>query len=292
MANIQHLTADIASERLDAFLARRLPHHSRSTWQKLCANGMIQVDNTPQKASYRLRVGETVLASESDVPNFTQFTLPIIYEDDDVLVINKPSGILTHAKGALSDEFTVAEFVRSRTTDGPETNRPGIVHRLDRATSGLLIAAKTPEAKRWLQKQFAERKVKKSYTALVEGHLKQSSATIDLPIARNPKKPQTFRVDANGKPAVTSYQTLQIFANHTLLSLQPLTGRTHQLRVHLKHLGHPIVGDELYGRAAPALGRLFLHAASLELTVPNRQRRVWHAPMPSELQKYLTSLHQ
>lgn len=290
MARVHHLIADIAGERLDTFLARKLPQESRSTWQKYCANNLVTVGRALQKASRKLQPGELVTAVEPEAPDFAQRSLPVVYEDDDVLVINKPSGILTHAKGVLSDEFTVAEFVRPRTTDGPETNRPGIVHRLDRATSGLIIAAKTPEAKRWLQKQFAERKVKKSYTALVSGLPAQPSAMIDLPIGRNPKKPQTFRVDPNGKPAQTAYQIVQTYGNYTLLSLQPLTGRTHQLRVHLKHLGHPIVGDELYGRPAPGLGRLFLHAASLELTTPSRQRKVWQAPLPPELQTYLASL--
>lgn len=290
MSKTLHFIADAEGERVDAFLGRQAPDQSRSYWQKLLEQGLVTSDRSELKSSSKLKTGEALTVLLPDLPDFSQQELPILYEDDDVLVINKPEGLLTHAKGALSAEFTVAEFVRSRTTDGVGTNRPGIVHRLDRGTSGIIIAAKHGEAKRWLQKQFAQRKVKKMYIALIEGHLEQPSATLNLPIERNPRKPQTFRVGGNGKPAETIYQTAQILPHHTLLHLRPLTGRTHQLRVHCAYLGHPVVGDVFYGKASKSLDRMFLHAAELELTLPNRERKVFYAPLPETLAKYLKTL--
>lgn len=290
MRRTLHLTSDMPNERLDVFLARTVPDYSRSWWQKQSHIGNVMIEGLERSPNYRLKIGEQLTILLPDLPDFSQNQLPILYEDDDVLVLNKPAGMLTHAKGALSDEFTVAEFVRPRTTDGLGSNRPGIVHRLDRGTSGIIIAAKHPEAKHWLQKQFSQRKVKKAYLALTQGHLQGPSAILNLPIERNPRKPQTFRVGPNGKPAETAYETVQTFAQHTLLRLRPLTGRTHQLRVHLAYLHHPIVGDEVYGSGDKQLRRFFLHAAELELTLPSRQRKIFTAPLPPELQDYLHEL--
>jgi 23S rRNA pseudouridine1911/1915/1917 synthase len=284
------LVADQNKERVDSFLARLQPEYSRSFWQHLCETGGVQVNGEGAKPSLKLKEGDVVAVTLPQKTDFSKQTLPVVYEDDDVIVLNKPAGLLTHAKGAVSDEFSVGEFMRSRTTDSPESNRPGIVHRLDRGTSGVMISAKTPEAKRWLQKQFSTRNVKKTYTALVVGHMKEPAALIQLPIERNPKKPQTFRVGGNGKPAETAYETLRQYSQFTLLRLGPRTGRTHQLRVHLTYLGHPIVGDELYGQPEAKLGRMFLHAAELELTLPSRERKVFAASLPSELQHFLDTL--
>lgn len=286
----QTFTAE-TKERLDVFLARMLPEETRSFIQKLCRDGNVTVDKTPQtKAGFTLRGNETVVVMVP-IPDLTPTgDMHILYEDGNVMVLNKPAGMLTHAKGAKSEEFTVGEFMRSRTTDGPETNRPGIVHRLDRDTSGVIITAKNEEAKRWLQKQFSTRNVKKTYIALVVGRPKQSEALIQLPIERNPKKPQTFRVGGNGKPAETAYKTLQQFKDYTLLELKPRTGRTHQLRVHMTYLGCPIVGDPLYGAPQPSLGRMFLHAAELEVTLPSHERKTFTAPLPAQLQDYLGTL--
>lgn len=284
------LTADVAGERIDAFLARSAPEYSRSYWQKRCEAGDVVADGVPAKSSHKLAAGSQISVTMPDKHDYSDQTLPVLFEDDDVIVINKPSGMLTHAKGAESDEFTVADFVRPRTTDGTETNRPGIVHRLDRGTSGVIIAAKNPEAKRWLQGQFSKRNVKKTYLALVNGHLKESEAILRLPIERNPKKPQTFRVGVNGKSAETSYRVEKSYEHNDLVSLRPLTGRTHQLRVHLNYLDRPIVGDRVYGQADDDIDRMFLHAASLELTLPSRQRMTFTAPLPDRLQKYLEKL--
>lgn len=286
----QHLTASETGERIDTFLARVMPEYSRSFWQKLCGSHAILLGDTPVKSNFKLTKGDKVTAIIPEMPIFATQELPIIYEDDDVIVLNKPSGLLTHAKGILSPEFTVAEFVRPRTTDGIDSNRPGIVHRLDRGTSGIIIAAKNPESKRWLQGQFSKRNVKKTYIALIEGHVRENEAIIRLPIERNPKKPQTFRVGPNGKPAETAYNVETTYKDYDLLTLRPLTGRTHQLRVHLSYMGHPIVGDSLYGHEHKKLGRMFLHAHILEITLPSRERKVFQAPLPTELQDYLDAL--
>ncbi len=283
-------TADQAGERLDTFLARTAPEFSRSYWQRRCEERQVSVNGQPAKANYRLQAGEVIDVETRESPDFSAQTLPVLYEDDDVLVIDKPAGVLTHAKGANAAEFTVAEFARPRTTDGTGTNRPGIVHRLDRGTSGIIIVAKHPEAKRWLQAQFSKRNVKKTYIALVEGHLDPTEAILRLPIERNPKKPQTFRVGVNGKPAETTYRVETSYHNYDLVELQPLTGRTHQLRVHLHYAGHPIVGDPLYGKVHPSLDRMFLHAARLELTLPSHERKVFTSSLPDKLKTFLTTL--
>ena len=290
MSKSQQLTVETGGQRCDAFLAAQLPDHSRAFWQKRCETGDVLVNGQVAKASTRLEVGDQLTVHLPEQPDFKAQTIPILYEDPDVLVLNKPAGLLTHAKGAALEEFSVAEFARPRTTDASESNRPGIVHRLDRGTSGVIIVAKHPAAKQWLQRQFSQRKVKKIYIALVEGHLKEPAARVDLPIERDPKQPQRFRVSANGRAAETIYTTTQVFAHYSLLRLEPQTGRTHQLRVHLSYLGHPIVGDALYGTAEPRLNRLFLHAAELELTPPSRERKTFTAPLPPELHNFLKTI--
>lgn len=275
---------------MDVLLAKSWPNFSRSFWQARCSAGFVISDGTPRKSSYLTTEGEEFSIIMPEKPDFSEQNIPVLYQDDDVIVLNKPTGILTHAKGAICDEFSVAEFVRPLTTDNPNSNRPGIVHRLDRGTSGVIIAARNPEAKSWLQKQFSNRKAKKSYIALLHGHLKEPSAKIDLPIERNPRKPQTFRVGSNGKSAITDYETIQVLPNYTLVRFFPLTGRTHQIRVHAAYLGHPIVGDPFYGKPSKDIGRLFLHASTLEITLPSKERKVFEAPLPNKLKQYIDDI--
>lgn len=266
--------------RLDVVLAERYPEHSRSTWQKYIKSGNISVNNSPAKSpKQEITDADHIEINLPDAADYSERTLPILYLDDDVIVINKPAGVLTHSKGALNDEFTVADFFRRYTTVGLDTNRPGIVHRLDRDTSGVLIGARTPEAFDRLKAQFAERKTKKTYLAITSGTPKQPSAKIDIPLGRNPARPSTWRADPKGKTAQTIYQTLQTRGKLSLVELRPLTGRTHQLRVHLAHIGAPILGDRVYG--APA-ARLFLHAYALEITIRAGERRTFTAPIPPE----------
>lgn len=275
---------DDGKKRLDIILAERYPETSRSTWQKHIRAGHISVNGRVIE-SPRADVSETDDIA-LDLPADTDYTaheLPIIHLDDNVIVIDKPIGVLTHSKGALNDEFTVAEFMRRYTDVGLDTNRPGIVHRLDRDTSGVMIGARTPEAFALLKSQFADRRAHKIYYAIIVGHPRLDSAIIDLPIGRNPSAPSTFRVDAKGKPARTAYDVIAANATHSLLRLRPTTGRTHQLRVHLAHLGTPILGDRVYGREAD---RLYLHAASLEVTIPPSDRRIFNAALPAEFRAH------
>ena len=275
-------------ERLDQYVVRQLPALSRSAAASLIADGKVSVNGQPaSKAGQKIRPADDI-AIDYDPSQATKppkLNLPVIYEDKDCLVINKPLGVLTHSKGEFNPEATVATWLESR-AKGMTGERAGIVHRLDRATSGVMICAKTPEALSWLQKQFSERKVKKTYVAVVKGALTKPEAVIDMPIERNPRKPQTFRVGANGKPSVTAYKILKTGNGYSLLELQPTTGRTHQLRVHLHKLGHPILGDELYD--GPKAERLFLHAEKLEITLPDKKRQTFEAPVPASFRELVT----
>lgn len=267
-------------KRLDILLAEHFPENSRSTWQKHIKAGHVSVNGEIETSPKRdVTERDQITTSVPDATDFSQHELPIIYLDDNVVVVNKPVGVLTHSKGALNDEFTVADFFRRYTTVGLDTNRPGIVHRLDRDTSGVIIGARNPETAHLLQKQFADRKTKKTYIAVIDGHLKEQTAKIDLPIGRNPSAPSTFRVDARGKQATTEYTVLAANDTNSLIELKPATGRTHQLRVHMAYLNTPITGDRVYGKEAD---RLYLHALRLEITIPAGDRRVFEAPLPAE----------
>jgi 23S rRNA pseudouridine1911/1915/1917 synthase len=276
-----------ANERLDVFLASNMPRLSRAFIQKLCATGKIEVNGEPGKSGQKLHEGDmvTVDYDETELDKIPHIDIPILYEDDDCLVLNKPAGVLTHSQGSWTPEATVASFLRDK-LKGLEGERAGVVHRLDRATSGVMICAKNQTALSWLQKQFAQHKVKKTYIALVKGHPKSTEAMVDMPIERNPKAPATFRVGVNGKPAVTRYKVLEKGPHAALLELQPETGRTHQLRVHLNQLGHPIIGDPLYGDGAHG-DRLFLHALTLEITLPSLDRKLFKAALPREFRRKL-----
>lgn len=266
--------------RLDIYCAQYWPEQSRSTWQKLIKNGSVRVNGeVVDSPKYELGEDDYVQAEQPKTPDYSEQSLPVVYEDNNVIVINKPVGVLAHSKGALNDEFTVADFFRPRTTYHQETNRPGIIHRLDRDTSGIMIGAKTPEAGRLLAKQFQDKKAKKIYQAVLDGIPKEPKAVLDLPIGRNPKHPSQFRVDAGGKSAETYYEIEQTGKTRSLVRLEPRTGRTHQLRVHMAYLGTPIRGDVVYGKAA---SRLFLHARSLEITIAPGMRKTFTAPVPDE----------
>ncbi len=273
-------------KRLDNELAERYPETSRSTWQKHIKAGHVKVNGDVQESpKFEVTENDTIAVDVPQVADHSEESLSIVYIDDNVIVINKPAGVLTHAKGALNDEFTVAEFFRRYSTYNADSNRPGIVHRLDRDTSGIMIGARNDEAAALLQKQFADRKAKKEYVAIVSGHPAQETALIDLPIGRNPTAPSTFKVDAGGKPAQTVYEVVKSNDAVSMVQLRPKTGRTHQLRVHMQYLGTPIVGDRVYG-GTPA-DRLYLHARSLEVTIPGGDRKVFTVDTPAEFDAYM-----
>ena len=271
--------------RLDIYLSTKFDTTvSRSLWQKYIKAGYVSVNNKVVTTP-KFEVDEIdEIALNLPEKEQADVDLPILYEDDDVIVVNKPSGLLTHAKGGLSDELTVAEIIRPKTSFATDTDRPGIVHRLDRDTSGLLIIAKNPESAAHLQRQFAERTAKKTYIAITDGKPKLNAAKIDLPIGRNPSAPSTFRIDPNGKPAQTTYHVLAENDAQSLVELKPTTGRTHQLRVHLAHLNAPILGDRVYGKSSDC--RMMLHAQKLEITLPSGERKVFEAAVPDEFKKF------
>ncbi len=267
--------------RLDHLLVEKYPQYNRSTLQKFVSMGRVTVNGVvAEKPNQKFEKDVEIIL---DAPN-TKVTTerpPIIYEDDNVTVLNKPAGLLSMAKGEFCPESTLEDFGL-------------LVHRLDRDTSGVVILAKNASTQKMLRKQFQDRKTHKTYVALVEGHPEHPEALINLPISRNLKRPTTFQVDQNGKASETYYQVITSNNQLSLLELKPRTGRTHQLRVHLKYLGTPIVGDVVYGnwergnqldfhkRTAP---RLYLHARKLEITIPGQNggiRKTFVAEVPEE----------
>lgn len=258
--------------RLDHLLVQQHPEYNRSSLQTFIKSGFVTVDgaiitkpNSKFEASTKIALN--VPPAEKLPPR-----PPVIYEDEHVLVIDKPAGLLSMAKGEYCPEPTLENYGL-------------LVHRLDRDTSGVVILAKDPDTQKMLRKQFQDRKTHKTYYAVIEGHPKLPEAMIDLPIARNLKRPTTFQVDQNGKPSQTYYKVIQQNDKYSLVELKPTTGRTHQLRVHLKYLGTPIVGDVVYGNPDR---RLFLHAKDLEITIPGKtggERKVFTADLPPEFKE-------
>lgn len=292
--------------RLDHLLVKKYPEYNRSSLQTFIKKGFVTVNN--QLAKKPNEKYEATAIINLNVPKASQNLpkIPVLYEDSNVIVLDKPAGLLSMAKGEYCPEPTLEDYGL-------------LVHRLDRDTSGVVILAKNPATQTMLRKQFQDRKTHKTYLAIVEGHPKLNEAIIDLPIARNLKHPTTFLVDQNGKPSQTYYKVLQTNGELSLLELKPKTGRTHQLRVHLRHLGTPILGDPVYGsegiiakkkvdkgtgsvsvsneNAKDHTGphqRLMLHAKSLEITIPNPTnpqgdniRRTFTAPTPPEFTEVL-----
>ncbi len=213
--------------------------------------------------------------------------LPVVYQDDDIAIVDKPAGLLVHPPVG-SKEPTLADFARGISSD-VDALRPGIVHRLDRDTSGLVIIAKTAAAKAKLQRLFKQSKIKKTYLALVVGRLDPPAAVIKLPLARRQNSLKRA-VDPQGKPAETAYRTLASYPGYSYLEVTPRTGRTHQIRVHLASLRHPVVGDRLYGHQMPGLARQFLHASRLQFKAPSGRLVDVASPLSPDLADFLKKL--
>lgn len=271
--------------RLDVAVQAKTPSLSRSFAQKLIKDNKVlvngQIKNLP---SLKVNDKDKVIVNYDKVV-IPKIDLPILYEDSDCLVIAKLAGLLTHSKGAFNPEPTVATWLAQKLQKNTEIiQREGIVHRLDRGTSGVMICAKNPAALTWLQKEFSTRRTTKIYYAIVEGVISPPSAVIDIPILRNPKKPQMFMPDKNGKKSLTTYETAKVFNKnnlaYSLLRLTPKTGRTHQIRVHLNYLKKPIVGDNFYGGLAAE--RLYLHAYSLDIKLPGGTKKTFISKIPLE----------
>jgi len=285
-------------ERLDRFLATELPQFTRAYLQTRIDAEDVRVDGRPRKASHRVRGGEQIALAIPDEPSRTtlvpeQMSLAILHEDADVIVIDKPSGLVVHP-GAGNWTGTLVHGILAhapevRTND---TVRPGIVHRLDKETSGVLIVAKHDVAREFLARQLRERTARKEYTALAHGIVPRD-LTIEAPIGRDPVHRTRMAVVSNGRDATTILHVAERLPGYTLLSVDLRTGRTHQIRVHCAYLGHPVAGDRTYApRRTPPHGltRQFLHAAALELTLPNGERRTFVSPLPADLASVLDAL--
>lgn len=268
--------------RLDKYLVESIGKYSRSSWQKMINSGSVLVNQRVESPDYSLSIGDEITWN---TPSTNQkLKLDILFEDADVLVINKSPGHLVHAKNDLANEATIASSI-SDLTDDTQPGRAGIVHRLDRFTSGVMILAKTEGARVFLQKQFARHTVDKYYLSAIDGKIRKN-VEIDLPMARNSKKPQTWEVNAKGKPSKTSLLLLNSRSKHSVVLLKPQTGRTHQIRVHLAHLGHPIIGDLQY-QASTKAERFLLHAWQLRITLPSLSSKWFIAPLPTDMSKYI-----
>ena len=284
--------------RLDRFVADRLPDLSRGTVQKLIDAGNVLVDGIARKPKFRMTPGEVVTvdvpppAPDEILPD--PIPLDIVYEDHDIIAIDKPAGLVVHpAPGHLRGTLANALVAHVPGISVGGSNRPGIVHRLDKDTSGLIVAAKTDRGRGALVAQWADKSVEKTYLALVSGVVEENEATIDAPIGRDPKNRQRMGVARGGRPAVTHFRVLERFRDATLLEVQIETGRTHQIRVHLAFIGHPVVGDAVYGRQRPTdpnVDRQFLHAAALALDLPDGRRVRWTSPLPADLEAALSEL--
>lgn len=301
---IQLSLAAYAGIRLDRALAQADDRLSRSQWQSLIRSGQVLVDDKPAKSNLRLTGDETVVATLPQVVEVAlvaqDLPLGIVYQDEALIVVDKAAGVVVHpAVGHESGTLVNALLHHVDDLGGISgERRPGIVHRLDKNTSGLMVVAKNDQALHALQQQFKARTVAKRYLALVDGHPSPHAALIDAPIGRDRQQRKRMAVIAPGRSAKaraaqTAFETIETFAEHALLACRPKTGRTHQIRVHLAYIGHPIVGDRIYGRRKQPLlqKRHFLHAAELAFDHPVSGERVsFNAPLPGKLQQLIERL--
>ena len=291
------------SQRLDKFLVSQMPEYSRSRLQSFIKAGCVDVDGiTITKSGH---VVEREMEIEVRIPPPQPSTLipeeiplEIVFENNDLIVVNKPAGMVVHpAAGHQSGTLVHAALAHAGDIEGVGgVQRPGIVHRLDKDTSGIILLAKNDTAHQWLQEEFRSRRVEKTYLALVDGAPPTARGRVEAAIGRDPvdRKRMAVVPPGKGRSAVSEYSTLAKYDHHTLLEVHPVTGRTHQIRLHMAFLGCPIVGDRIYGRRHPSLdlGRQFLHAARLKIRLPGKSDFVeFEAPLPDDLSNILDSFN-
>ena len=297
--NQYQFTVDRAGIRLDKFVSENCPGLSRTYAQKLIDDGCVTVNGRKEKASYKPEIGEGIEVTIAPLPpsDLSPEAIPvkILYEDDDLLVIDKPPGLTVHpAPGHPS--HTLVNAVLSHLSNLPnvsDTTRPGIVHRLDKDTSGVMLVAKNNAALTNLSNQFKSRSVKKMYLTLVKGHLTPERGIIEAPIGRDSgdRKKMAITGESRGRQARTNYRVIKYLDKCSLLEITPETGRTHQIRVHLAAIGYPVVGDKTYGITSAHLNRQFLHAHLLGFHLPSSGKYVeFESPLPEDLEKALDEL--
>ena len=297
---MKYLEVEKDGKRIDAYLAEELKDVSRVAVQRLITNGKVLVNDKKVKVSYKVQQGDKIQVEEEKPVEISikaqKIPLDIIYEDDDIIVINKPKGMVVHPANGNPDG-TLVNAVMAICKDslsgiGGEI-RPGIVHRLDKDTSGIIIVAKNDKAHINLSEQIKEHKVKKTYIALVRGIVKENEATINMPIGRSDKDRKKMAVTKNGKEAITHFKVLKRYEKYTLLQVNIETGRTHQIRVHLSQIGYPIVGDQVYsnGKNEWNIKGQCLHAKSLEFTHPSSGKKMYlEAKLPEYFENILEDL--
>jgi 23S rRNA pseudouridine1911/1915/1917 synthase len=289
--------ADTIGIRLDKFVGERCPELSRTHAQRLIATGFITVNGNLAKSSLKLNVGDRVAIivppespsqlSPEDIP------LDIVYEDNDLLVVDKPAGLAVHPAPGHSSHTLVNAVLNylPGLAENDASPRPGIVHRLDKDTSGLILVAKNRLAHENLSDQFKSRSVSKSYIVLVRGKLTPESGIIEAEIGRDPRNRKRMAVVSRGRQARTKYRVIKYLGKYTLLEISPETGRTHQIRVHLAAIGFPVVGDPVYGVTSPHLSRQFLHASKIGFRLPSTNEYVEvSSPLPPDLQQALKAI--
>jgi len=297
MDKVYSFVADRQGARLDRYVVEKCPELSRTQAQKLIGNGYITVNDHVAKAGLKLNIGDRLTIALPPAPpsSLTPEAIPlnILYENDDLLVIDKPAGLTVHpAPGHPSNTLVNAIlFHFPHLADIGDSLRPGIVHRLDRDTSGVMLVAKNSAAQANLINQFKARSVTKAYLVLVKGHLTPEHGVIEAPIGRDPRNRKHMAVAAEGREARTDYQVVKYIDDYTLLEIRPETGRTHQIRVHLAAIGYPVVGDPMYGVKSPYLSRQFMHACRLGFKLPSTGEYVeFKSELPPDLEQALKDI--
>lgn len=290
------LTVEETGARLDKYVSEKCPELSRTHAQGLIEDGNVLVNGQIAKSSLKLTQGDIVdIKIPPPIPSALSpenIPLTILYEDNDLIVVDKPAGLTVHpAPGHYTHTLVNAVLAHVPELETEETNRPGIVHRLDKDTSGLIIIAKNGTAHMKLADQFKSRTVTKTYQALVQGHLSPETGIIDANIGRDPRDRKRMAVVSGGREARTEYRVIKYLGNYTLLEVKPKTGRTHQIRVHLSAIGFPIVGDATYGAKSEYLSRQFLHASRLVFKLPSSgQQMEFESELPDDLREALSCI--
>ena len=295
--NVYNFVADKPDVRLDRYVSEQCPELSRTHAQRLIADGYITVNDRLAKASFKLSIGDrlrVVIPPTAPSPLSPEaIPLNIIYEDDDLLVIDKPAGLTVHPAPGHPGHTLVNAILSyfPRLADISDSLRPGVVHRLDKDTSGVMLVAKNKTAEANLSDQFKAHSVDKAYLVLVKGRLTPEQGIIEAPMGRDPRNRKRMAVVTEGREARTEYRVIKYIGDYTLLEVMPETGRTHQIRVHLSAIGYPVVGDKVYGVKSPHLSRQFMHASRLGFKLPSSGEYVeFTSELPPDLEQALKDI--